>query len=526
MNFNRRNLLKGGAAAVASLPFASAIAKPYSKDIRWDKETDVLVVGYGGAGACAAITAHDAGAKVLIVEKMKEGGGNTAVSSGGFMIPKNEADALTYLNATYDFADSEKDPELLKVFCKEIMGVKSFMEGLKPDTKLWVYGHAGFQNLKGWEAIDKWRVRGKKRGGDCLFDLYRYAVEENRRIPIMLNTAVKQLIKNGDEVVGVVAVADGKEINIKAKRAVILACGGYEFDQESLTTFAQGHKFHALGNPGNTGDGVRLAQSAGARLWHMTAYSCPLGCELPGCKAAMQIQMMSPSFIWVDQDGKRFCDEFSADGHIRAYMVNRFDPITHRYPYIPCYVVFDDVAFKRGPIGSITSGYSVNREGYKWSFDNSKEVASGVIKKADSLKELAKIIGVPAENLEASVKKWNEDVKAGKDTQFARPIHNPHKSVVHIERKSGSIVSAPLTENGPYYAIVLYPTMLNTQGGPKKDVNGHVMTPENKPVPRLYAAGELGSMWGNIYQGATNNAECIVFGRLAGRAAAAEKSWS
>lgn len=221
MNFNRRNLLKGGAAAVASLPFASAIAKPYSKDIRWDKETDVLVVGYGGAGACAAITAHDAGAKVLIVEKMKEGGGNTAVSSGGFMIPKNEADALTYLNATYDFADSEKDPELLKVFCKEIMGVKSFMEGLKPDTKLWVYGHAGFQNLKGWEAIDKWRVRGKKRGGDCLFDLYRYAVEENRRIPIMLNTAVKQLIKNGDEVVGVVAVADGKEINIKAKRAVI-----------------------------------------------------------------------------------------------------------------------------------------------------------------------------------------------------------------------------------------------------------------------------------------------------------------
>ena len=68
--------------------------------------------------------------------------------------------------------------------------------------------------------------------------------------------------------------------------------------------------------------------------------------------------------------------------------------------------------------------------------------------------------------------------------------------------------------------------MLNTQGGPKKDVNGHVMTPENKPVPRLYAAGELGSMWSNIYQGATNNAECIVFGRLAGRAAAAEKSWS
>ena len=164
---------------------------------------------------------------MLIVEKMKEGGGNTAVSSGGFMIPKNEADALTYLNATYDFADSEKDPELLKVFCKEIMGVKSFMEGLKPGTKLWVYGHAGFQNLKGWEAIDKWRVRGKKRGGDCLFELYRYAVEENRHIPIMLNTAVKQLIKNGDEVVGVVAVADGKDMEARKRMAVAASVAGY-----------------------------------------------------------------------------------------------------------------------------------------------------------------------------------------------------------------------------------------------------------------------------------------------------------
>ena len=102
----------------------------------------------------------------------------------------------------------------------------------------------------------------------------------------------------------------------------------------------------------------------------------------------------------------------------------------------------------------------------------------------------------------------------------------PDKKVVHIEQKAGAAVSAPLDETGPYYAIKLYPTLLNTQGGPKKNVNGQVMDVNNNPIPRLYAAGELGSMWGNIYQGACNNAECIVFGRLAGRAAAAEKPWS
>lgn len=301
---------------------------------------------------------------------------------------------------------------------------------------------------------------------------------------------------------------------------------GYWFDPESFRTYAQGENYHALGNPGNTGDGLRMAQSMGARLWHMTAYSCPLGTELPGCKAALQVAMMAPSFIWVDKNGKRFADEFSPDGHTRCYVVNRFDPISHSYPSIPCWLIFDDKAFKRGPVVGGSSGYSINREGYKWSRDNSQELANGVITKAESLEELAKKIGVSAENLVAAVQKWNTDIKAGKDTQFNRPIQNPHKKVVHIEQKAGAAVSAPLDETGPYYAIKLYPTLLNTQGGPKKNVNGQVMDVNNNPIPRMYAAGELGSMWGNIYQGACNNAECIVFGRLAGRAAAAEKPWS
>ena len=168
MTFNRRNFLKAGLAAAVTAPVAGVHAVEYSSKIKFDKTADVVILGYGGAGACAAIEAHDAGAKVLILENLPQGGGNTAVSSGGFMVPKNADEAYKYLSATFEFADSEKDDELVKTFCKEIMGVKDFIIGLKPDTKLMVYGHAGFKSLPGSDTIDKYRIRGKKRGGVCV----------------------------------------------------------------------------------------------------------------------------------------------------------------------------------------------------------------------------------------------------------------------------------------------------------------------------------------------------------------------
>lgn len=147
-----------------------------------------------------------------------------------------------------------------------------------------------------------------------------------------------------------------------------------------------------------------------------------------------------------------------------------------------------------------------------------------MIIKADSIAELAEKIKVPADALTATVEHWNKDITAGKDTEFGRILKRDLKGKTAFAGREAPIVSEPLGE-GPYYAVALYPTMLNTQGGPKKNVSGQVMDTLDRPVPRLYAAGELGSMWGSIYQGACNNAECIVFGRIAGRNAAAEADW-
>lgn len=521
MGINRRSFL-AGAAVASTFPLANVQAKAL-KDIKhFDKETDVLVIGYGGAGACAAIEAHDNGANVLIIEKLSVGGGNTAVSAGGFMIPTDAKKAYDYLASTFTLANSEMDPELVKEFCKEIPAAKPFLEGLKPDTKIWVYGHAGFPRLPNADVIDKCRLKGKGSGGIVLFNLYRHAVESVRKIPILFNTPATRLIRDGETIVGAVAQHQGKTIHIKARKGVILATGGYEYDASGLHAFALGRDILSLGSPGNTGDGLRMAQAVGARLWHMSAFSCPLGMKVPGLKAALRFNAMGPGYIWVDQDGKRFVNEKGIDIHTCLYAVNHLDPVKNRYPRIPCYAILDDETIKTGPIcGGRSSGYGFFGENYKWSDDNSKEIESGIIIKADSIAELANKLNIPGTALQTTVERWNKDIRNGSDSLFNRAITRLPKN----KNTAAHVISAPL-ETGPVYGVPLYPALFNTQGGPKKNANAQVLNAFNEVIPRLYVVGELGSIWGDIYQGATNNAESIVFGRIAGRHAAGLKTWS
>ena len=129
MQVTKRTFLKGLlATAAAGGVVSQASAKPQADlPAKWDREADVVILGYGGAGASAAITAKDAGADVVIFEKTAQGGGNTAVSSGGMMIPNNRERAITYLAKTYDFANSQKDQELLEAFVDEAMKSKDFL---------------------------------------------------------------------------------------------------------------------------------------------------------------------------------------------------------------------------------------------------------------------------------------------------------------------------------------------------------------------------------------------------------------
>jgi len=136
------------------------------------------------------------------------------------------------------------------------------------------------------------------------------------------------------------------------------------------------------------------------------------------------------------------------------------------------------------------------------------EIEKGWILKGKMATELASKISVNPQILEETISRYNQYCRAGKDKDFDRPKEDLR----------------PLEL--PLYAIQLWPALINTQGGPRRDKESRVLDPEGKPIPRLYAAGELGSIWGYLYQGACNIGEALVFGRIAGRNAAAEKPLS
>ena len=154
---------------------------------------------------------------------------------------------------------------------------------------------------------------------------------------------------------------------------------------------------------------------------------------------------------------------------------------------------------------------------YTWSKDNQKEIDRGWITKANTIEELAsKILADPDNNglmspavLRETIKHYNEFCAKGEDLDY----HKPQEWLQPIE-------------DPPFYAVKLWPGGPNTQGGPKRNLIGQVVHPDNTPVPRLYSAGELGSFYGMLYPVAGGNlGECMAFGRISGANAATEKMW-
>ena len=159
---------------------------------------------------------------------------------------------------------------------------------------------------------------------------------------------------------------------------------------------------------------------------------------------------------------------------------------------------------------------------YQWSRDNSVEIEKGWIVHGNTLVELAKKLKLYEEGLTETVAKWNKDVRNDRDTQFNRPIKASGEDRPAYKDFVSTILSEPI-ETPPFYGIELYPCLINTQGGPRRNARAQVLDAFGQPIPRLYSAGELGSMWGIIYQGGGNIAECMVLGRIAGKNAAGEK---
>jgi len=474
-------------------------------------ETDVVVVGYGSAGAAAAITANDHGARVLVLEKMPAGGGNSRLSAA-MLISATGPGAVQHVDA---LCFGKTNRKVIEAYVDGCMKIKDWIREMGGDTVIYqnpvvTYPTSGFPcwpNVPGWEHTELLRVAGG--AGDELpaMPLWRLLTHnvERRGIKVMTGTPARNLVTNQKgEVVGVVAEGKQGEISIQAQKAVILTCGGFEYNEEMKDAFLPLTPIYAIGNPGNTGDGIAMALEVGAALWHMNAFHGWFVFKASEYEAAFTIRFHTPGFIYVDKDGRRFANEMGSEVHEVSKMVMSFMPHRPNHPHLPAYAIFSDTTRRKGPLSGIVSGAN----DYKWSLDNSKEVAKGWITMGRTTGELARRISVNEENLTKTVARYNEYCKMGRDIEFDR-----------------SRETLEPVEGAPVYAIEIWPGVGTTSGGPRWDREARVVNRQGKPIPRLYAAGGVSSMWGFLTLSGGGLSDAIVFGRIAGQNAAAEERW-
>jgi succinate dehydrogenase/fumarate reductase flavoprotein subunit len=483
----------------------------------WDRETDVVVLGYGGAGVAAAVTAHDLGAEVLILEKAPEGehGGNTRIAAQGYLNTSDAEQAATYLEALcgpYKVPD-----EMIRTWAREMCLNNDWMRELGGDPQEHQHQPEGIEypELPGAFCVHKFHD-GPTYGYTFTWQRLESFVTE-RDIAVEYEMPGRELIQDGEtrEILGVRAEKNGKSVFIKARRGVVLTCGGFENNQEMIRNYLPGVSHcYPSGTPYNEGDGITMALSVGADLWHMNNYAGPsMGFKAPEFPATMSIQALHfakeypGGMIIVGPDGRRFYDEKFKHRHGKVPINGVWSPM---HVPTPMYMVFDQDMMEAAPLYNKdpNRGWTPIMTAYDWSDDNSAEVEKGWIKKAETIEDLAKAVDLDPGALAATVQRWNAQVEAGEDSDYGRKLMlNPFAK-------------------GPFYAIELSPSMINTQGGPRRNEEARIVKPDGTPIPRLYSAGELGSIYSYLYQGTGNIGECLAFGRIAGRNVAAETPWS
>jgi len=535
--------------------------KPWLPE-KWDEEADVVVVGHGFAAQTAAIEADRAGASVLMLEKAPEEfqGGNSRVCGQGFLSPSPAIwdDYFLYLKAATAGQGFPVNPdeavsdEHLRFYTEESAKNIEWFEGLGAtviDDTVAFGGMIGggkwipfYPHFPGADAIATepgwYRVGGEYDGpGGNWYFLEDY-IKERTGIREMYETPAKRLVQDPvtKEILGVVAESGGKEIYVKAKRAVCVCAGGWEYNQQMVRDFQGIPVLYSVGSPYNTGETIKMCWAAGADIRNMSAIAAPADLSagiLPPYKSAQMVSQkpIKGGCITVGANNKRWRDEYrkvmyggfpapeydirkqgaGEEGTVSStgQIIENGVFVRDKHP-MPMHIIFDEEARLSGPLfGFMGMGWASGVEGYEPSPDNSTELEMGWIVKADNIRELATKIGRDPDALEETVNRWNQFCAAGEDLDYGRT-----QNLTPIE-------------GGPVYAIECFPECLNTQGGMLRTTKSQVLDIEGKPIPRLYSAGENGDIWTWIYQCMSNvGGGCYAYGRVAGQNAAAEEPWA
>ena len=467
---------------------------------------DVLVVGTGAAGSAAAIVAHDAGARVLMIEKMPadQAGGNTRVTGGLWFDNRDAARAATFLRSLS--GERPLPDDVVEAWATETAHNTAWIDSLGGDPQLNqdVPVDPEYPELEGSDCYGGSFGVGGVMGHGRLHALLQDALAE-RAVEIRYETPGRRLVTDGTgAVVGVEAEHAGETMRFGARGGVVLATGGFQADPVMVRDYLHTVDPPLWGSPASTGDGHKMAMGVGADLWHMNNHFSTAGISFPGSRHGFtQFFAFAKGFIWVAPDGTRFTNELPHVGHGQALQHGLYQLFPEHYMH----TVFDEATRRAGPVafprhmGNV--GWQMIVNGDNWSNDNLEEVDRGIIKRADSLGELAELLGVEPSVLAATVERWNADCATGADTQYGRP---------------GDSLT-PLTE-APFYAISGPPLLGWTNGGPRRDGKAQVIHVSGATVPGLYAAGEISSTYSWSKEGGFHIADALAIGRIAGAEAA------
>jgi 3-oxosteroid 1-dehydrogenase len=338
----------------------------------------------------------------------------------------------------------------------------------------------------------------------------------DRDVPLSLSTRAQELIVEAGRVVGAVVHKDGKPQRIQARVGVLLAAGGFERNLEMRQRYQQ-HPITAswtAGNPHNIGDGIRMGEAVGGALDLMDeAWWTPVT-MLPNEYAwLLVVEKSMPGAIIVNKAGRRFTNEAAPYGDVvhAIYAANTQPEAAS----IPAYLVFDARYRRSYPVGPLGPS--------KLQPDSAvgKRLRREFLRKASSLPELAKLLGIDAEGLCASVERFNALARTGVDQDFKRgeSAYDRYYSDAKI-RPNSSL--APIVE-APFYAIEVFPGDLGTKGGLVTDAQARVLRQDGGVIPGLYAAGNCAaSIMGRSYPGAGGTiGPAMTFGFIAAGHAAA-----
>jgi succinate dehydrogenase/fumarate reductase flavoprotein subunit len=535
---------------------------------QFDRETDVLVVGSGSAGMPAALAASTEGADVLVIEKAAKLGGTTAVSGGILWVPNSDPEVEKHGETPSEevtayirrLAGDHVSEERIERFVETGPEAVHFVErnsplefgftGLPDYHPEWEHGYARGRSIEP-DVYDASRLGERKThvrespyypipatyrelresgspitptttkyqdriegdvwamGRALIGGLYEACLE--RDVAFEREMPAEELIRDGERVCGVVATRDGERVRIGAS-AVVVACGGFPWNEQLRENFLRGPMTAPAAVPENEGDGVEMGMEIGAKLGNMNeAWWFPTGLDpaetwsdgSPRYRLVLS-ERTYPGSIVVNEAGERFCNE-AGNYHDLGKRFHDFDQRTYGYANVPAYLICD---------GEFRDEYSLMTAG-------PEDPDPDWLASADSLSELAEAVGIDADGLRETVERFNSHAERGEDPDF-------HRGESAHDRKRGDRDAphpnlAPL-DTPPFYAMELHPGSIGTKGGLVTNADAAVLDVDEEIIPGLYAASNATAhVMGRGYPGSGGTlGPNLTFGYVAGLNAARE----